>query len=409
MATLSPDISFSHHYLSSILDVPQKLLCWTLTSLLTYFCLVHICLVIRYFKTKFGKRIKAEGTRAILITGATSGLGLVAAKYFYKLGFSVIACYYNSEEPGYAELLELKNEEGRSQKHLMLVAMDVRSSTSIENASNEIDRFLSEYEVELYCLLNNAGISRVGPFELSSRKSIRDDIETNLLGLSMVTRQFLMKIVQSKGRVVNVSSGLFAFPIQGMTVYGCTKSAIAYFSDALHEDIKRYGASCHSIMPGNFITASNIMEPRVQSWQETERQLTDEEKIVYRAAIEGYSKLMNNLVTKKQFRSKSTDQTAKSDQLLGQPTVKARRKRSFWKRLLGWYLGILSGGGSGSSLEESGVINGYEQAVCLVDPPRSLYAGNFYFTYFFGPIVDYLPRIFLRLMIPMMNKSSSLI
>lgn len=418
--------------------------------------IVAICLFFRLLRVTLGRRIKPDGKKAILITGATSGIGLVISKYFFHLGFTVIGAYYNDQEPGYAELLELsikasssssssllptdqhhqvtlgtsqkaaatmgsqnrspddqqqqsKTGHHRNKARLFLVRMDVRSRESIEKSSQEVDSILDQYGIELYSLINNAGIARDVLFHWASRESIRDVIETNLTGVMMVSRQFMYRIIKSKGRIVNITSGLYMFPSQGISQYGSSKCAVAYFSDALDADISEYGASSRCVVPGNFIAVSNIMFPRLRTLQECIAQLTPEEKELYRESIESFTKIMDNLVRKRFSLSDNLDPVQVSsiykvrlpdDVMSGQVSSSNKRKRdtgsvSLFERLVGGILQRLDGGANVESLETSGLIQGYDYAVRLENCPRRLYAGNRFYSHYTGPLIDYSPRVVL--------------
>lgn len=410
---------------------------YLLSVIITVHVIIGICLFVRFLRVTLGSRIKPDGKKAILITGATSGIGLVISKYFFKLGFTVIGGYFNDQEPGYAELLELSIKSSPSSSsssspspystgehdsieiqdpsssgeqkraldgaHLFLVRMDVRSRESIEKSSQEIESILGQYGIELFSLINNAGVARDAYFQWSSRESIRDVIETNLTGVMMVTRQFLAPIIKSGGRVVNVASGLYMFPAQSISVYGASKSAVAYFSDALDADLADYGASCRCVVPGNFITTSNILFPRLRTLQECIAQLTPEEKVLYRKSIELYTKTIDNLVRKRFSLADELDPVQVSavyrvrlpdDVMSGRAAARGRKSGgSIRQRLTGWFFQKLDGGASAASLEASGLIQGYDYAVRLKSCPRRLFPGNKFYSHFSGPIIEFIPRV----------------
>lgn len=340
-----------------------------------------------------------------MITGATAGIGLALSKHFYKLGFSVIAGYYNDQEPGYTELLEHANKpyesickkkgENLRKPELFLVRMDVRSIESIADSRREIDALLEKHDIELYCLINNAGISVDGPFEWCARKSIKDLIDTNVTGVMMVTREFVLNIILNKGRIINVSSGVFITPGPGISVYGGSKSAIAYFSASLQRDIDKYGASSVCVLPGNFISTSSIIYPRIKTTQESERQLLDKERSVYKKSIEEYKRLMYRLLQIKFETSDDDPNQIASFYKIDLPDFTTIKKKSnCFIRFVQWFVSLLDGSVSpGKTLENSGILEGYEAAVCLEQAPETIFAGDSFYTNYSGPFLEYLPRV----------------
>lgn len=435
-------------HLDAVLRIIGYSSAYLVSIVVTVHVIIGICLIFRLLRVTLGSRVKPDGSKAILVTGATSGIGLVISKYFFHLGFTVICGYFNDQEPGYAELLELgikscasspgsllsdhnnqialhlaaqqsdggesgaqktnkhqkARRKGQHKARLFLVRMDVRSRESIEKSSQEIDSILDQYNLELFCLINNAGVARDGFFQWSSRESIQDVIETNLTGVMMVTRQFLYRIIKSRGRVINVASGMYMFPAPTISVYGASKAAVAYFSDSLDTDLSGHGASCRCVVPGNFITSSNILFPRLRALQECIAKLTPEEKELYKDNLELYTKMMDRLVRKRFSLGDHLDPVQVSsvyrvclpdDVMSGQVKLESRTDHgsSMLTRLIGWFFQKLDGGANAASLEASGLIQGYDYAVRLRSCPRRLYPGNRFYSHISGPIMDYLPKV----------------
>lgn len=363
----------------------------------------------RYISIKFGKRIKSSSQKGILITGATSGIGLTLAKHFYKLGFTVFACYFNDQELGYKELKELscssEDQENNNahQPRLFLIQMDVRSQVSIEASSIEINLLLDRYGIELCRLINNAGVSSDGPFEWSSREAIKNVVDTNLVGVMMVTKQFILRIIMSKGRVINVSSVIYMYPANSFSIYGATKSAVAYFSEALHEDIKIYGASCSCIMPGNLMANSNIMLTRLKGLQDSELKLSELEKNVFARSIHRYKKGVNKFVRLRlETCGDNLEQLAAAYgvQLPAfKPKSEVASSKSGFARLVESFFESIDGGTKRKNVDNTGVGEAFEDAACLIDPPRRIYAGNASYSAIAGPISEYIPKVMIGPMV----------
>lgn len=361
----------------------------------------------------FGKRVKPDEKKAIIITGATSGIGLALSKYFYKLGFSIIACYYNSKESGYEELDNLSTKD--KTKRLFLVKLDVRSEKSIENAKEEIDRILMEHGIKLYCLLNNAGLSSDGPFQVTDMDSMRTVLETNYIGTMMVSRKFVHDIIKNKGRIVNVSSIINYFPVTTFSIYGSTKAAVAFFSDSLDQDMKAFGASCCCVFPGNYVANTNIVFTRLRCLNKSLASLTEEEKNLYADMIKSYSESINRVV-RAVFRETGADPAKISEiynvniepEMISKEkvnSISAERKKI---SLLNKILKFLTGGTRGRSLDETGLIEAYDDAVRLLKPYGRNHAGSYGYRNFFGPLLDYLSYTELQSIVKLVHGSKVL-
>ena len=134
------------------------------------------------------RKLKPSSSQAILITGATSGIGLSLCKYFHRLGYSVIVTYYSDQEVGYAELVEL-NERSDKVNSFYFVSLNVRSEESIANSYRIVSDILAKNGLQLLALINNAGVAQFHKGQWDSRRAIRALIETNLLGTIRIVRQ----------------------------------------------------------------------------------------------------------------------------------------------------------------------------------------------------------------------------
>lgn len=376
--------------------------------------LAHVCCFCRFISIKFGKRIAPDVRKGVVITGATSGFGLAVSKHLYKLGFTVFACYYNDQEPGFRELLELSETRNNNSKnegevrvdlrpYLFLIKMDVTSLDSIEDSRREIVNLLDKYNLKIHCLLNNAGLSAVNPFYIESIEVTKRIIHTNLLGTLMVTRKFIYRLIKDKGRVVNVSSGLYNLPREGIAAYGCSKAAISYYSQCLSKDLEPYGIPCIFIAPGYFPYTSNIIYTIVQSFERSVANLAPEERELYADAIERSRSTIEDTLKMKLVISKDDPQKVKSIYNIPLPESKDGKyelaKIGAKKRILRAFMHCLDGGGNRDTLEKTGSIRAFEEAVCLKAPPMSLFAGDNLYSYVFGPLLDYIPINFTHSLI----------
>lgn len=172
--------------------------------------------------------------RAIVVTGASSGLGWATAGHLAARGARVWAVA-RSEEP-----LQRLAERHPS---IIPVVADVSSSD---------DRLrLAALATEADVLVNNAGVAWLGPFEKMEAPDVRTMYEVNVLGLIELTRLFLPAMLERKqGHIVNISSVAAWAALPPFTVYSSTKFAVQGFTEGLRRETLGRGVTVASINPG---------------------------------------------------------------------------------------------------------------------------------------------------------------
>lgn len=175
--------------------------------------------------------------QAILITGASSGIGRATAELFHGNGWNVVAAMRAPEHE--EELHRLDN--------VLVTRLDVTDAGSIAAATGAaIDRFGG-----IDVLLNNAGYGAYGPLEAFPMDRIRRQFDTNVLGLLEVTKAVLPHMrLRGSGMIVNISSigGQMTFPLG--TLYHGTKFAVEGLSEALHFELAAAGIGVKIVEPG---------------------------------------------------------------------------------------------------------------------------------------------------------------
>ena len=391
-------------------------LCFSLTwNLLSQFLLfLGLSILWRLYKTRLvrgpllgpwlaNKWRPVRPQEAVLITGATSGIGLALAKHLYKLGYSVIATYYDSREPGHQELKQLASAGGSRQNKLILLELDVRCEDSIGRAYEECSKQLKAHKLTLYGLVNNAGLGSLQPFAWLQRKTIRNLIETNLLGNLLMTREFLPLLANSSSsRLIFVSSGLGYFPGPTYATYGATKCAQLYLAGCLNLELgKRYGVKSIAVVAHNFIKSTNICWSNVRQNEIGWEELKPVERELYSKDFGEHLELARALeaATKEHSRRSGPSEGSWSS---SSQTRSATRRRSvsgpqpgLWGQLRKLWAEVLAsarGEGVSSSLEQSGALECFEAALRLEDPPERMFAGDSAFQLIVGSLFDSLPH-----------------
>lgn len=180
---------------------------------------------------------RPDKTRSLLITGCSSGIGHAAAHAMAARGWRVFATARKE-----ADVARLK-EEG-----LEALALDLDSSASIEAAVADIAERTGG---RLTALFNNGAYGQPGAVEDLSRETLRQQLETNLLGThELTTRVLPMMRAQGHGRIVQNSSvlGFAALPYRG--AYICSKFALEGLTDTLRQELSGSGIHVSLIQPG---------------------------------------------------------------------------------------------------------------------------------------------------------------
>jgi NAD(P)-dependent dehydrogenase (short-subunit alcohol dehydrogenase family) len=175
----------------------------------------------------------------ILITGSARGIGMATAQVLANRGHSVVA----------TDISPLSRSEG-IQAHLL----DVTSDDSVARCLREVG--------PLDAIVNNAGITGVGPVEDHPLDRFRQMFETNTLGpLRLIQAVLPDWRKRGSGVIVNVSSinGRVSSPLRA--AYSASKFALEALTESLHYEVRRFGIRCVLIEPGNTATGIEPLEP----------------------------------------------------------------------------------------------------------------------------------------------------
>jgi NAD(P)-dependent dehydrogenase (short-subunit alcohol dehydrogenase family) len=175
-------------------------------------------------------------SRAVLVTGCSSGIGRATAERLAAEGWTVYATARRPET--------LRDLEARGCRTLVL---DVTDEASMQAAVAAIE---GEHGA-VGALVNNAGYSQSGAIETVPIEKVREQFETNVFGLVRLCQLVLPAMRRARaGKIVNLSSmgGKLVFP--GGGIYHATKYAVEAISDALRFEVKGFGIDVIVIEPG---------------------------------------------------------------------------------------------------------------------------------------------------------------
>ena len=174
---------------------------------------------------------------AVVVTGASTGIGLDACRELAAHGFRVFGTVRRPED-----------EEAVVAARATPLRLDVTSPASIRAAADQFSTL--EGGASLAGLVNNAGISGAGPIEMADLDEFRTMFEVNALGAVAVTQGFLPFLKAARGRIVNISSvsGRVAPPF--MAPYAASKFALEAISDCMRHELRPFGIDVIVIEPG---------------------------------------------------------------------------------------------------------------------------------------------------------------
>ena len=202
--------------------------------------------------------------KTILITGATSGIGLACARKFAENGDKVILTGRNEQR--LAEIRKTLTDKGAQ---VLTLAFDVRDS---EKAKEYIDGLPAEWK-EIDVLVNNAGLA------LGVDREYEGDIEewstmidTNIKGLLTMTRLIVPGMVErNRGHIINIGSVAGDAAYAGGSVYCATKAAVKALSDGLRIDVINTSIRVTNLKPG--LVETNFSNIRFRGDKERAKKL----------------------------------------------------------------------------------------------------------------------------------------
>jgi NAD(P)-dependent dehydrogenase (short-subunit alcohol dehydrogenase family) len=188
-------------------------------------------------------------SKAVLITGCSTGIGRSTAEHLARCGHTV---YATARRPDSIEDLRTAG--------CKTLALDVNDGESMRAAVAAVE----EAEGSVGALVNNAGYSQSGALETVGLDDVRRQFETNVFGLLHMCQLVLPGMRrQGAGRIINVSSmgGKLTFP--GGGIYHATKYAVEAISDAMRFEVQGFGVHVVLIEPG--LIKTNFAETAVGS------------------------------------------------------------------------------------------------------------------------------------------------
>lgn len=182
-----------------------------------------------------------EPARAILITGASTGIGYYSAKALHQAGYRVIASCRKM-----ADVSRLQAEG------LTCIHLDLADPDSVAAA---VEKTLTLTHGNLYALFNNGAYGQPGAVEDLTRETLKTQFETNFFGWADLTNRLLPgMIARGQGRIIHNSSvlGFAAMPFRG--AYNASKFALEGLADTQRLELRGTGVHVSLIEPGPILS-----------------------------------------------------------------------------------------------------------------------------------------------------------
>ena len=176
--------------------------------------------------------------KAILVTGASSGLGRMLAESLASKGYFVYAGARKERDLKALDAIE----------NIQSIRLDVTIQSEIDAS---VQTVINENR-GLYAIVNNAGVGLMAPLIELDEKDLDFIFNVNVFGPYRITKAFAPLLIKSKGRVINIGS---IAGVQTRTFYGpysMSKHALEAFTDALAIELARFDIKVSIIDPGGF-------------------------------------------------------------------------------------------------------------------------------------------------------------
>jgi len=166
--------------------------------------------------------------KTVVLTGASSGIGLATGEYLAQNGYKV---YGLSRTSGNSPLINF-------------ISCDVTDRLQVENAFKNIPE-------DIYAVINNAGMGISGPVELAEVDEIKKIFKVNVLGVINVCQIAIPYLRKTKGRIINIGSVAGEMTIPFQVFYSMSKAGVATVSEGLNMELKPFGIKVTMVMPGD--------------------------------------------------------------------------------------------------------------------------------------------------------------
>jgi NAD(P)-dependent dehydrogenase (short-subunit alcohol dehydrogenase family) len=184
--------------------------------------------------------------KVALVTGASRGIGLAAAKKLAQLGANVCICARDA-----AKLEAAKEEIEKTGGKCLAVAADVSRAADVDSLARKVQEALGPVEI----LVNNAGIGYFGPTHEAAEENWDKVLDTNLKSVFLVSKAVAQGMIKlSHGDIINIASIAGKSAFAGGGIYCASKWGVLGLAQCMAEDLRPHGIRVSVICPGSVNT-----------------------------------------------------------------------------------------------------------------------------------------------------------
>lgn len=220
-------------------------------------------------------------SKYVLITGASSGIGLVTATTLAQNGYDVFAGVRNEKDAG-----DLK----RNSSNIHPVILDVTKPEDIKNAFNIVSEICGKNG--LYALINNAGLNYVEPFECAKEEKVRNIMEVNFFGLTKINQTFIPLLRsyaqqnRNTAKIVNIASIAGTVGMPWGNYYHASKFAVIGSTESLRLELSPQNIVVSCVLPGAI--KSNFMPKSRKDFEDAVTKLRPEHPEYYKKGLKDF-------------------------------------------------------------------------------------------------------------------------
>lgn len=178
---------------------------------------------------------------AVLITGASAGIGRASALLLDRVGYRVFAGVRRPEDAG-----SIAQEASHRLVPLML---DITNGTQIGEAVQQLEKSLRPTK-GLAALVNNAGTAIAGPIEFLPVELIRHHMEVNVIAQIAVTQACLPLLRCGRGRIIQIGSAIQELALPFLGAYVASRVAMAAITDTFRRELRWWHIPVSHVLPG---------------------------------------------------------------------------------------------------------------------------------------------------------------
>lgn len=212
----------------------------------------------------------------IIVTGASTGIGLSISRLLAEHNYKVLATYRSE-----------KDRASLEHTNITPFQLDVTQAGSIES----LKKYIDTQSFEITALINNAGVVGAGPLEFYPVEEFKKVFDVNVWGLYNMTQACLPYLRKTKGKVINLSSlsGISVTPFLGP--YNTSKFSVEVITDAMRMEMQETGVQFILIEPGSIKTP--IWKKSKAQWSKLKANLPAKAMELYGKNLDSFEKLVD--------------------------------------------------------------------------------------------------------------------